>query len=88
MLTDKIITTVELTDGAWAKVRKAGIGIISEARKAGEDGYMIYVRRCIVEWSFPDPINEETVGNLSDSDALVIVQAVNKPETEEETKNA
>lgn len=87
-LTNKVITTVQLADGEWAKIRKPGIGIKSEARDAGENSWKVYLSHCVLEWSFEEPVSEESIMELSDDDALIILQAINAQETPEEAKNA
>ena len=77
-----------LADGAWVDVRKPGALIHSQATKAGEDAWWVYVSKCVIAWSYDDPISEEAIGNLTSSDIAQIVDVIIAAPDSDNLKNS
>ena len=76
-LTDKIVQTITLADGATVTIRKPGARIHSDASKAPEgDSWKIYLQECIKSWSYDDPVTEESIGNLELEDISQIMASI------------
>ena len=76
-LTDRIVQTVTLPDGATVEVRKPGARIHDNARKAPQDEqWQVYLHECVKSWSYDEPLNDDSIGNLALEDVTLLMHAI------------
>ena len=89
--TSKVIKRIDVPGdpGEWIEVRMPSIEIIAEIRGA-EDLWstILACQRCIVRWSYTDPITPEAIADLNQETAAAVIQALWEPEPPEAAKNA
>ena len=89
MLTAKHVKTIDVPgeEGQWVKVRMPSLSIIQDSqRQAPADerdaeiraSYAVIplLQRCVLEWSYDEPVTPENVADLDPSTAAALVTAL------------
>jgi len=80
--------TVALDDGESIEIRPAGLSI-SQAF-AGSDDVLDLLERCVMSWTYKEPLTREMLGELDTGSAAKVINAINQfgNETAAASKNA